>query len=87
MMQFKIPGSNLKRRVANKCLNICELVEVVKRNKYRPITFPAVLLILSVREKSLDRQKCINVNNCLTVCDQVEELERIRTVSSLFVLF
>ena len=42
--------SYLTYKVANKCLNVRERVEVVKRNKKdSPLPSPAVLLIISVR--------------------------------------
>ena len=41
VMQLKIRGSHLTYRVANK--QVCELVEVVERNKDVPFLLPAVL--------------------------------------------
>ena len=32
-----------KKQITNKCLNICELVEMAKRNRDNPLPFPAVL--------------------------------------------
>ena len=34
---LKIPGSDLTRKVENKCMNVCERVEVVGRNKESPL--------------------------------------------------
>ena len=43
VVQLKIRGSHLTCKVANKCLNVREGVEVEKRNKNGPLPFPAVL--------------------------------------------
>ena len=53
---LKIPGSDLTRKVENKCMNVCERVEVVGRNKESPL---ASLLPyeLSRSEKNPDREK------------------------------
>lgn len=50
-MRLKILGSHVGCKVANKCLNICERVKVVKRKKDGPLRSSAVLLIASVRER------------------------------------
>ena len=42
---------NLKYKVENACLNVCEQMEVVQRNKDGPLPSPAVPEIVSICEK------------------------------------
>ena len=48
---IKIRDSDLTCKVANKCLNVCDLVEMVKTNKHDSYHPPAVLLIGSARKR------------------------------------
>ena len=48
-MRLKICVSHLTWKVANKCLNVCERVEVEERNRNDPLPSPAVMCIVSVR--------------------------------------
>ena len=51
--QLKICGSHLRCKAKNKCLNVCEWMEVVDgRNKDDFFPFPAALSIVSAREKN-----------------------------------
>ena len=48
----KIRGSHLRCKVANKCLNVCEWMKVVERNKDNPSLFLSFCdLPVSVRKK------------------------------------
>ena len=61
--------SHLTCKVANKCLNVCEWVEIVEWNKRWSCPFPAVLWIVSVCEENLMEKKKY-VSNC--ECDRNE---------------
>lgn len=56
-MQLKICGSHFTCKVADNCLNVCEQVVVVERNKDSPLPSPAVPRIASVYERNSDRKK------------------------------
>ena len=60
-MQLKICVSHLTWKVANKCLNVCERVEVEERNRNDPLPSPAVMCIVSVRgENPLKKKREFN---------------------------
>ena len=50
-MRLKIRDSRLTCKVANKCLDIREHMEVVERNEDVPLLYPAVIKIVSVCER------------------------------------
>ena len=50
-MRLKIRDSHLTCKVANKCQDIREHMEVVERNEDVPLLYPAVLKIVSVCER------------------------------------
>ena len=50
-MRLKICDSHLTCKVANKCLNVRERVEVVEWKKDSPHPSPAVPSVVSVRER------------------------------------
>ena len=48
---IRICGSHLKCKFANKCLNVCEQIEVVQSNKDGSLPSPDVLWITTVDER------------------------------------
>ena len=66
-MQLKICDSHLKCKVANKCLNVRERVEVVEWNKMFPsLPLQSCELSVSVKENP-DRKKNNNNNICVFI--------------------
>ena len=57
VVAIKNSESNLTCKVANKCLNVRQRVEVVEWNKRWSPLFPAVLCIVSGCEENSDRKK------------------------------
>ena len=49
ILWLKIWGSHLTCKAANRCLNVCQWVEVVGRNKDGPLSFQPVLWIQAVK--------------------------------------
>ena len=64
-MRLKICVSHLTWKVANKCLNVCERVEVEERNRNDPLPSPAVMCIVSVRGENPHRKKGNLIGPCI----------------------
>ena len=43
VLRLKIKNIHLSYKTPNKCLNVCEKMEMVQRNKYCPFSSPTVL--------------------------------------------
>ena len=73
MLRLKICDSHLTCKVANKCLNVCEWVEVVGLNKRRSPPCPCCLVESSlVVKKNLVEKKlslfCLQIQFALQAC-------------------
>lgn len=54
---IKIRDSDLTYQIANKCLNVCDPVEMIKTNKHDSYHPPAVLLIGSAHKRKEKKEK------------------------------